>query len=183
MCAARYLSSLALRSPVKSHSAARAAGTAIALSPGLRSICRPVSCVGSVERSPREIPRRAPRRREGRTPFDPEEASSAGRAERMCPGQGNQKRGDGQRLTGNINDRPNKSRAIVDLPRRNERPEERMAFGNSLAPVRWFAALPHTITRIASAISAVPVAACSARRVQGATNQRRMASSAVAHIA
>ena len=33
------LSSLALRSPVKSHSAARTAGTAIALSPGLRSIC------------------------------------------------------------------------------------------------------------------------------------------------
>jgi hypothetical protein len=62
LCASRDLSSLALRSPVKSHSAARAAGTAIALCPGLRSICLPLTRVGSVERSPREIPRRATRR-------------------------------------------------------------------------------------------------------------------------
>ena len=40
-----------------------------------------------------------------------------------------------------------------------------------------------TSTRIARAISAMPVAACSARRVHGNTNQRRIRSSAVAHIA
>jgi hypothetical protein len=73
LCAARYLSSLALRSPVKSHSAARAAGTAIALPPGLRSICLPLTCVGSVERSRRETPRRAPRRR-----AEPDAVSSGG---------------------------------------------------------------------------------------------------------
>src|SRR5688500_10843461 len=44
------------------------------------------------------------------------------------------------------------------------------------------AALPQAITLIASAISAMPLAACNARRVHGATNQRRMTSSAVAHV-
>ena len=104
MYATRYLSSLALRSPVKSHSAARAAGTAIALCPSLRSICLSVICVGSVERSRRETPRRAPRRRASRTPFDPEGARAGERPERA----GDRARGFSwpvRLLTGNIDGR------------------------------------------------------------------------------
>jgi len=75
--AERYLARFALRSPVKSHSAEWAARTAIAVSPGLRpstslrpapsnvegrSICLPVTWVGSVEREARETPLRRPAR-------------------------------------------------------------------------------------------------------------------------
>jgi hypothetical protein len=42
----------------------------------------------------------------------------------------------GRLLAGNINDRANVSGSIIDLPRRNERAKERMAFGMSRALAR-----------------------------------------------
>jgi hypothetical protein len=70
VCAARYLSSLALRSPVKSHSAARAAGTAIALSPGLRfdlsasNLRRLSRTLATRDTSPRSAPAAAQREKQ-----------------------------------------------------------------------------------------------------------------------
>ena len=98
-CAPRYRSWLALRSParlrerqsklasarsrrslrrrwIKRHLALRAAGTAIALCPGRRSVCLSVTRDGSVERSRREMPLRgASRGAPGRAPSDRNECS------------------------------------------------------------------------------------------------------------
>jgi len=75
--------------------------------------------------------RYAPRRRAGRTPFDPQRASSA--EEPRLPGlpclgdTGESRRTGYLQATSMV--APNGSWPTVDLPRRNERAEEQMAFG------------------------------------------------------
>ena len=63
-------------------------------------------------REPREIPRRAqPRRRAGRTPFDPKRASSAERSRESVSRSGDSEaRRRARLLTGNNNDRPKRVR-------------------------------------------------------------------------
>jgi hypothetical protein len=84
--------------------------------------------------------RRAPRRPAGRTPFDPERARSAGRSNRTeDPSACDQaRRHDCDEQVTDRQDRwlADRSRATIDLPRRTERPEDRMASGINRAPAR-----------------------------------------------
>ena len=74
--------------------------------------------------------RSAPRRRASRTPFDPQRARAGGSRELPCAAEAGHQQNPGEQVFYRQHQRlPKHSRAIVDLPSRLERAEERMAFG------------------------------------------------------